>query len=41
MMGSCGHSYETSGTIKGGEFLNQLNDHQFPMKLFKVYVNVK
>jgi hypothetical protein len=28
VMGSCGYGNETSGFVRGGEFLDQLTDHQ-------------
>jgi hypothetical protein len=28
MVGCCGHGYEPSGFINGGEFLDQLSDYQ-------------
>jgi hypothetical protein len=35
--GSCEHDNETSGSIKGGEFLDQLSDYQF-LKRILLYV---
>jgi hypothetical protein len=32
VVGSCEHGNEPSGSMKGGEFLDQINDYQFLKK---------